>query len=80
MTTEVKFEQLLEPAKSDAAFKPKLLHNPEAVTTKELGANIIENVELLSVVTGCIGRFENHDSPPILRICVPINSSIFCKV
>lgn len=48
MTTEVKFEQLLEPAKSDAALKPKLLHNPEAVTTKELGANIIENVGLLS--------------------------------
>ena len=48
MTTEVKFEQLLEPGKSDTAFKQKLLYNPEAVPTKELGANIIENVVLLS--------------------------------
>lgn len=48
MTTEVKFEQLLEPAKSNVAFKQKLLHSSEAVSTKELGANIIEDVQLLS--------------------------------
>ena len=46
MTTEVKFDQLLERAQSDATFKQELLHNPKAVLTKELGANIPENVEL----------------------------------
>ena len=45
MTTEVNFEQLLERAQSDATFKQELLHNPKAVLTKELGANIPENVE-----------------------------------
>jgi hypothetical protein len=46
MTTDVKFEQLLERAQSDATFKQELLHDPKAVLTKELGANIPENVEL----------------------------------
>lgn len=46
MATEVKFEQLLERAQSDATFKQELLHDPKAVLTKELGANIPENVEL----------------------------------
>ena len=46
MTTEIKFEHLLERAQSDATFKQELLHDPKAVLTKELGANIPENVEL----------------------------------